>query len=208
MNIWRPSLLYRLSTLRAYIFSFSKSAILFTGLLGLGAEVGCTRHLGRPPAANASSVRSYAQHLRHLEQGDSLRNFSAGLREEQANWRLVALRQEALAHYDSIHFSHRPAIFTGGAASSTPARSIACSGPCPRAACTTPWRRRQFLVDGAARCARAQLLRVLAARPGAVPKGPAAFLLSGRGATGLCGSAAIATPGTELWQTAARLVDI
>jgi len=58
--------------------------------------------------ASLPGPRSYAQRLRSLEQADSLRNFSSALRlsadEERANQRLLALRQQALAHYDSIHF--------------------------------------------------------------------------------------------------------
>ncbi|MGI4741445.1 MAG: hypothetical protein ACRYG7_40280 [Janthinobacterium lividum] len=73
-------------------------------LLLLGGALGCARQQvaqHRPPA-------TYAQQLRRLEQADSVRNFSSALRlsvaEERANQRLVALREQLLAHYDSIHF--------------------------------------------------------------------------------------------------------
>jgi adenosine deaminase CECR1 len=108
MNNWRPLYALQLSKQRITPLMNSKVLVFFSWLLVLGVGLSCTHHLGAQHAANSLGPGSYAQRLRHLEQADSLRNFSSGLRlsaaEEQANRRLVALRQQALAHYDSIHF--------------------------------------------------------------------------------------------------------
>jgi adenosine deaminase CECR1 len=108
MNTWRPFPVRIRSIYQATSLLASKLTVVFAWLLVLSTAPSCTRHLGKPPVASAPGASSYAQRLRHLEQADSLRNFSSALRlsaaEEQANRRLVALRQRALAHYDSIHF--------------------------------------------------------------------------------------------------------